>query len=439
MTAANRMIPDVSSELLCDGPRLASLRSPAQQHAKTTDMTAIQFDSVSKIFKSHRTRPRSFQELVTSLGRRRAAAREEMFWVLRDVSFDIPPGQTIGLIGENGAGKSTALKLMARTIMPTSGTVTLNGKVSALLELGAGFHPDLSGRENIFLSGSLMGLQRAYLAARFDEIVAFSELEAFIDMPIKHYSSGMYMRLAFAVSAHIDPDILLVDEVLAVGDQAFQAKCLRRISHLQERGVTILIVSHDTGTIQRLCQRAIWLDEGRICGDGRPDDVIPDYVSRRGGGRDGWQISESVAGSRRWGSGEVRIERFELLDKAGQPTQMFITGELMTIRLWYHAQKRIQDPAFGFGIHTADGAFVTSPNCVEDGQAVSVEGHGYVDYTYEALPLLEGTYDLTVAAYNRTVTLPYDHWHKAGRFMVRDKFMRKRDGLVLLPGRWIVQ
>ena len=344
----------------------------------------------------------------------------------------------IAFEGVDGAGKSTALKLMARTILPTSGTVVLNGKVSALLELGAGFHPDLSGRENIFLSGSLMGLSRAYLQARFDEIVAFSELETFIDMPVKHYSSGMYMRLAFAVSAHIDPDILLVDEVLAVGDQAFQAKCLRRISQLQERGVTILIVSHDVGNIARLCQRAIWLDEGRICGDGRPDDVIPDYVSRRGGGRDGWQISQGAAGSRRWGSGEVRIERFELLNEEGQPAQVFVTGQPMIIRLWYLASERVQDPAFGFGIYAADGALVTSPNRVEDGQTATVEGRGHVDHVFEALPLLDGTYDLTVAIYNRTVTAPYDHWHKAGRFMVRDKFMRHRDGLALLPGRWIV-
>jgi ABC-type polysaccharide/polyol phosphate transport system ATPase subunit len=356
------------------------------------------------------------------------------------VSFVILPGETVGLIGENGAGKSTALKLMARTVLPTSGTVTLNGKVSALLELGAGFHPDLSGRENIFLSGSLMGLSRAYLQARFDEIVAFSELESFIDMPVKHYSSGMYMRLAFSISAHIDPDILLVDEVLAVGDQAFQAKCLRRISHLQERGATILIVSHDAGMITRLCQRAIWLDEGRVCADGRPLDVIPAYVSRRGGGREGWQIAEGAAGQvmRRWGSGEIRIERFELLDSTGQPAQVFTTGESMIIRLWYHAPARVQDPAFGFGIHAANGALVTSPNCVEDGQAANVEGRGHVDYVFEALPLLDGVYDLTLAVYNRAVTLPYDHWHKAGRFEVRDKFMRRRDGLVLLPGRWVV-
>jgi ABC-type polysaccharide/polyol phosphate transport system ATPase subunit len=402
-------------------------------------MTAVQFESVSKVFKANFHRPRSFHELVTSLGRRHTV-REESFWVLRDVSFAIAPGETVGLIGENGAGKSTALKLMARTILPTSGTVSLNGKVSALLELGAGFHPDLSGRENIFLSGSLMGLSRAYLQARFDEIVAFSELETFINMPVKHYSSGMYMRLAFAVSAHIDPDILLVDEVLAVGDQAYQAKCLRRISQLQERGVTIFIVSHDLGTIARLCQRVMWLDDGRVCGDGPPDDVIPDYVSQRGGGRDGWHVSEGAVKqvSRRWGSGEVHIEGFELLDHNDQPSQVFTTGERMTIRMWYYAPERIQDPAFGFGIHAADGAFVTSPNCVEDGQAASVEGRGHVDYIFEALPLLTGTYDLTVAVYNRHVTLPYDHWHKAGRFMVRDKFMRQRDGLVLLPGRWIV-
>ena len=404
------------------------------------NVAAIQFESVSKVFKTHRDRPRSFQEVVTSLGRRRPA-REETFWVLRDVSFAVPHGETVGLIGENGAGKSTALKLIARTVLPTSGTVSLSGQVSALLELGAGFHPDLSGRENIFLSGSLMGLSRKYLQARFDEIVAFSELEPFIDMQVKHYSSGMYMRLAFSVSAHVDPEILLVDEVLSVGDQAFQAKCLRRITQLQERGVTILIVSHDLGTVARFCQRAVWLDEGRICGDGRPDDVIPEYVSQRGGGKEGWQIFEGSSGAqtRRWGSGEIRIERFELLDREGQPAQVFTTGEPMTLRLWYTAQQRIQDPAFGFAFHTADGTVVASPNCVEDGQAASVEGQGYVDYHLDSLPLLTGAYALTVAVYNRYITAPYDHWHHAGRFEVRDKFARQRDGLILLPGRWQIK
>ena len=398
---------------------------------------AIQFESVSKIFKAQRNRPRSFQEVVTSLGHRRPV-QEETFWVLRDVSFSVSAGETVGLIGENGAGKSTALKLMARTVLPTSGTVTLNGKVSALLELGAGFHPDLSGRENIYLSGSLMGLTRTYLRARFDEIVAFSELEPFIDMPVKHYSSGMYMRLAFSVSAHVDPDILLVDEVLAVGDQAFQAKCLRRISQLQERGATILIVSHELGTIDRLCQRVIWLDEGRVCGDGQPDEVIPQYVGRRGGGKDGWLISESAAGkpAQRWGSGQIRIERFELLNKEEHPSLAFTTGERMTIRLWYYAETRIRNPAFGIAIYSDNGITITSPNCVEDGQCSIVEGHGYVDYIFEALPLLNGTYDLTVAVYDRYITSPYDHWHKVGRFIVQDKFLRQRDGLVSLPGRW---
>ena len=403
-------------------------------------MNAIQFESVSKVFKAQHNRPRSFQELMISLGRHRLT-REETFWVLRDVSFSVLPGGTVGLIGENGAGKSTALKLIARTISPTSGTISLNGKVSALLELGAGFHPELSGRENIFLSGSLMGLSRKFLQARFDEIVAFSELEPFIDMQVKHYSSGMYMRLAFSVSAHVDPEILLVDEVLAVGDQSFQAKCLRRISELQERGITILFVSHDLKTVARLCQRVMWLNDGRVCGDGRPDDVIPQYVSQRGAGKEGWLISEGAEGrqTRRWGSGEIRIERFELLGEDDHPAQAFTTGERMTLRLWYKAQTRIPDPAFGFAIHAAEGVVVTSPNCVEDGQAASVDGQGRVDYIFEALPLLAGTYDLTVAVYNRDLTAPFDHWHKAGQFIVQDQSLRQRDGLVLLSGRWIIE
>ena len=226
-----------------------------------TSQMAIRFDRVSKKFILHKERPRSFQELALSLFRRHndphsrahlSGDSQEEFWALKEVSFTVERGESVGLIGPNGAGKSTALKLVARVLEPSSGRVMVNGQVAALLELGAGFHPDLTGRENIYLNGAVLGFDHKGMRRRFDAIVAFSELEPFIDVPIKHYSSGMYMRLAFAVAVNVDPEILLVDEILAVGDSAFQRKCLDRIYDMRQQGVTILMVSHNLDATARL-------------------------------------------------------------------------------------------------------------------------------------------------------------------------------------------
>jgi lipopolysaccharide transport system ATP-binding protein len=217
-------------------------------------MAGIRFEDVSKRFLIHYERPRSFQDLVVNLFQR--GNREEL-WALRNLSFEAQPGETLGLIGPNGSGKSTALKLMSRIFEPTSGRVAVEGRLSALIELGAGFHPDLTGRENIFLNGSLLGLSRAEMRDRYDEVVDFAELGRFIDMPLKHYSSGMQMRLGFAIATCVDPDVLLVDEVLAVGDEGFQRKCLARINRLRGQQRVIVYVSHDLGSVRQLCDRVI--------------------------------------------------------------------------------------------------------------------------------------------------------------------------------------
>ncbi len=228
----------------------------------------IEFNHVSKQFRLRRDRPRSFQELFLSAFRLRDRRPTETIWPLRDVCFTVGRGEMVGLIGSNGAGKSTALQLVSRIIQPTEGTVTTNGRVAGLLELGAGFHPDLSGRENIYLYGAIMGMTRKQVRSRLDKIVAFSELEQFIDAPVKHYSSGMYMRLGFATAVHSDADVLLVDEVLAVGDQAFQSKCHQRINELRRKGVTILFVSHNATVVRRLCDR-----QDQYQPDCAPDDT----------------------------------------------------------------------------------------------------------------------------------------------------------------------
>ncbi|MBN1134947.1 MAG: ABC transporter ATP-binding protein, partial [Anaerolineae bacterium] len=250
------------------------------------------FDRVSKQFTLRHERARSFQELFLSLpglrrnrlpvtpGRVAPAKGKERFWALRNVSFEIGSSGMVGIIGPNGAGKSTVLKLATRIIEPSAGRISVNGRVSALLELGAGFHPDLTGRENVYLNGSILGFSRAEMDCIFDEIVDFAEMDRFIDVPVKHYSSGMYMRLAFAIAINVRPDILLVDEVLAVGDQAFQARCLDRISEMKRRGVTIVLVTHDLDAVRSLCDRAIWLDEGKIQAEGTVDLVVEKYLNQ---------------------------------------------------------------------------------------------------------------------------------------------------------------
>ncbi|MBI4496596.1 MAG: ABC transporter ATP-binding protein, partial [Chloroflexi bacterium] len=237
---------------------------------------------VSKRFLLRHERPRTFQELAVGLLRLRPRAGEE-FWALRDVSFTVEGGRTLGIVGRNGSGKSTLLKLLARTLRPTSGAVQAEGRVFGLLELGTGFHPDLSGRDNVFLNGSFLGLSRREMSRRFDEIVSFAELERFIDTPVKHYSSGMYMRLGFSVAVHVEPDILIIDEVLAVGDARFQEKCLGVLDRFRQEGRTLLLVSHDLDLVQRFCDRAVYLHQGAVRGLGPTRAVVRQYLDTLGG------------------------------------------------------------------------------------------------------------------------------------------------------------
>jgi lipopolysaccharide transport system ATP-binding protein len=394
----------------------------------------IQFDDVSKRFTLHHERARSFQELALSLFRSNNSSRED-FWALRDVSFSVEQGETVGLIGPNGAGKSTVLKLISRIIEPTSGRIGVSGRVGALLELGAGFHPDLTGRENIYLNGSILGLSRAEIRRKLDAIVAFAELERFIDVPVKHYSSGMYVRLGFSVAVHTDPEILLVDEVLTVGDAAFQRKCLDRIDHLRQQGVTILLVSHSAETVRNVCSRALWLDDGRLVADGSVEAVVARYLAHS------WAAAESSLGpgvgdDRRWGSGEVRIVRVRLLDGSGQEKQFFRVGEPFRVEMHYRAEKRVERPVFGLAIHRGDGTHITGPNTQFAGyETREIESEGVVQYTVPALPLLEGTYYVSVAAHNWEDTEMYDYHDRLYPFRVLPSG-GERYGVVTLKGEW---
>lgn len=284
-----------------------------------------------------------------------AAELHETIWALRDVSFSVTEGEVVGVIGKNGAGKSTLLKILSRITEPSEGCVDLYGTVGSLLEVGTGFHPELTGRENVYLNGAILGMSRVEIEQKFDEIVDFAEIRKFIDTPVKHYSSGMYVRLAFSVAAHLDPEILVVDEVLAVGDAAFQRKCLGRMDDVAREGRTVLFVSHNMASIGRLCERVIWLDEGRIRVSGTPETVIPEYLAS----------GSALSGVRRWDEGlsshgveDLKIDAVTVTSEAGKPTAQLDVREPFDITIEYRVLNRLPTSRVGILVRTADGITV---------------------------------------------------------------------------------
>ncbi len=398
--------------------------------------TAVRLDNVSKRFTLRPDKARSFQELVTGLWRRRRPAEE--FWALKDISFDVEQGGAVGLIGPNGAGKSTILKLITGIIEPTSGRIEVNGRVAALLELGAGFHPDLTGRENTFLNGSILGLGRRQIKKRFDSIVEFSGIGRFVDVPIKHYSSGMQVRLGFSIATAVDPEILLIDEVLAVGDQAFQAKCLQRITDMRRQGTTFLFVSHNADTVRKVCNRVVRLEQGHLHSQGDAVGIVNDYL--RDVSPKQQVTPDDVGASRvgqRWGSGLVEIVDVRFLDDQGQERVEFRTGESLIARIAYHAHQRIPAPSFGIAFHRSDGTHVTGPNTTVTGFAIDfIEGQGVIEYVVHHLPLLPGEYQFTVSVYDHYSVHPYDHHHRMYPIEVKSGVAQESEGVVHIPCSW---
>ena len=367
--------------------------------------------------------------------RRQAGHSKEHFWALREVTFDVPVGKTVGIIGDNGSGKSTALKIVTGIIKPTSGTAYVNGRVSALLELGAGFHPELTGRENVFLAGTILGMRQSEMKRRFDEIVEFSELEHFIDMPTKHYSSGMYMRLAFSVATSVDPDILLVDEVLAVGDSSFQKKCLDRIKSFQRAGKTIIIVSHDLASITEICSSAIWLHKGAVRGWGPANQVVSDYLeftSRNGSSvGDAASVAETLSDEH-----PVRITRVELRGSDGTPRIFFQTGEEMVVSLGYVALNGAPKAAFGVTIARSDGIYCYATNMRSDKlPPIELAEEGEVQISFKPLTLLPGTFFVHAAVFEPMKHTHYDFREHAAMFKVRSN--RTDYGVCVLPHQWL--
>ena len=390
---------------------------------------AVSVEGLSKRFRLYRDRNQSLKGALLH-GRR---ASYEDFWALRDITFDIPQGTTFGLIGENGSGKSTLLKCIAKILVPDKGRVSSTGRIAALLELGSGFHPELSGRENVYLNGSILGLSKRALEAKFDEIVHFSGIEPFIDQPVKNYSSGMYVRLGFAIAINVEPDILLVDEVLAVGDEQFQRRCEERFTEFRTSGRTVVLVSHAMSAMRNLCDQIARLQHGVLLDVGAPGSVVDGYVDASHEDR----LADGDGGIR-WGSGEARVERIEVLTAGGRPTTSLRTGDAVTLRLHYAAEERIIEPVFGWSLETADASTYVWAHHSRDGEMIpeAIEGRGHVDLVVDSLPLQPGAYDLSVSIVSTDTLHVYDHRKRLLRFDVGFGTPRESGGLVVLNGVW---
>jgi len=395
---------------------------------------AIEVSHVTKSFKVYLDKGNTLKEKVLFRNRRRYEHRK----VLKDISFQVKKGEAIGLIGHNGCGKSTTLKLLTKIMYPDSGTISMQGRVSSLIELGAGFHPDMSGRDNIYINASIFGLTKKEINNRLNDIIAFSELEDYIDNPVRTYSSGMYMRLAFAVAINVDADILLIDEILAVGDANFQSKCFNKLREIKRSGTTIVIVSHSLSQIEQICERSIWIHDGVIREEGLPRDVHPVYLDYMGQSRmrmienqenreeevvipiqDGtgtevWRNGEKI----RWGNGQARILKATAYGEDGEEKKIFRTGEHIVMKGFYEVLEPVEDAVFGIGVYRGDGLHCYGTNTrIEQFAPFDLNRSGEFTFVIDALELLPGEYDVNFTI-EMGMGIPVDYYTKIMKIVV---------------------
>lgn len=386
---------------------------------------AIEVNHVTKSFKVYLDKGNTLKEKVLFKKRRRYEERK----VLKDISFQVKKGEAVGLIGHNGCGKSTTLKLLTRIMYPDAGEIKMSGRVSSLIELGAGFHEDMSGRENIYINASIFGLSRKEIDERMEAIINFSELQDFIDNPVRTYSSGMYMRLAFSVAINVDADILLVDEILAVGDVNFQAKCFNRLREIKGQGTTIVIVSHSMDQIEQICDRSIWIHEGDIRRQGRPRDVHPEYLDFMGEKRQERAEKEkeeapqektepTVKEEKRWGNGDARIRKVMILDREGKERSVIKTDEQVTISIEYEIKNLVEDAVIGIGFFRSDGVQCYGTNTrIDKMPEFELVRDGVAEVKISSLNLIPGQYLLDVAIESQ-IGIAVDYFREAYRFEV---------------------
>jgi ABC-type polysaccharide/polyol phosphate transport system ATPase subunit len=387
----------------------------------------IAVEHAARRFRVYPRESRTLKDLVVARGRNRGTD----VWALRDISFHVPPASAIGLVGRNGSGKTTLLRLLSGIIKPTSGSVAVGGRIGSLLELGAGFHPEMTGRENVFLQGSIHGLRRAAIREKLDEIVAFSELEQFIDLPVRTYSSGMYMRLGFAIASHIEADVLLLDEVFAVGDEAFQRKCFGKIFEFKQRGGTIVFVSHDASAVERLCDRAVLLKDGLVAFDGPTHDAIIQYRRLLAGERD---PEERGAGLKEWGSGEARIATLRLLGRDGDERRQYLAGEAIAVALTTTAEQPLDAPRLTWELRDDSSLLLASGSQPLGELGWRAPGELALRFEIEQPPLADGRFHLRFGLADANGEHIY-HWlDDALTFVV---YPSEGDrGLMRIEGRW---
>ena len=406
---------------------------------------AIELHGISKRFRSLGGRPpTTLKSAVLELVQGRGQRARERFTALRDIDLTVEAGRTLGIIGANGSGKSTLLKLVAGIYRPDSGTLRVRGRVAPLIELGAGFHPELTGRENVVINGIILGLSQREVRRRLDEIVEFAGMREFIDAPARTYSSGMYMRLGFAVAVHLDPDVLLMDEVLAIGDEAFTRKCADRFAEFRRVGKTMLLVGHEAAVVERWCDEAVWLDHGVIRALGAPHKVI-DLYRQAMSEQESDTLARSydrpapVAGATseardRWGTGEIEIERVRLDDTYGNERYVYAPGEPVTIRFAYRVRRPVNSSVFGFAIVRNDGLWIYGTDTTLARIPVPALGAGgEVKVTIDALGLVAGRYFVDVAVHAADGT-PYDYHSRRYPFSVRDDVSER--GVTKVHHRW---
>lgn len=398
-----------------------------------SDKLAIEALNVGKRFQRHIDRRTSIKERIVR-GRSRNV---QDFWAVRDVSISIPKGSVYGFIGHNGSGKSTLLKMMGGIYRPTEGTIRTDGRIAALIELGAGFHPDMTGRENIHLNGSILGLQRKEINSVVDEIIDFSGLREFIDDPVKHYSSGMYVRLGFSVAVHMKPEILLVDEVLSVGDEEFQRKCFDHLYGLRRAGKTIVVVSHSLGTLEGLCDEVAWLERGVMQQFGQPTEVTASYLRRvneQEAARNAGSIVVRDDEGTRAGDQRIRITTAELLNLNGELINHAEMGETFVLRLGVRAREMVDGPNFRIAIQHETGQLVTMvSNHQMNVHFSEVQGERVVEMSFTDNPLLPGRYRIHLDVFDASGTKLIDTWNDALEFAVRSRIGVYGSGLVQLP------
>jgi len=407
-------------------------------------MTTIELNRISKQYRiGHHLKSTMLREAVVGfLKQPFRRADVPTIWALKDVSASVKEGEIVGIIGRNGAGKSTLLKILSKITYPTSGILDVKGRVASLLEVGTGFHEELTGRENIFLNGSILGMKKGEIGSKLDDIISFSGVETFIDTPIKRYSSGMRLRLGFAVAAHLSAEILLIDEVLAVGDAEFQKKCLKSMGELSGSGRTVLFVSHNMAAIENLCSRVIWIDQGEVRMDGDTAEVVKAYMATFVGTTDTQNDLSSF--EPRTGSGDIRYLRIEFLDKEGRSRAFTRCGDTFRVTLHFKATKPISNPHFGLELYSETGTLITSMNTWSSGFEIGdlKAGHGSVDLEIESLNFMPGRYYVSLwiskigIAYDRIdhcaiLDIEESDFYGTGRGLDKRLF-----GLVIMPCEW---